>query len=60
MNVYKFGLFRNGLRCELDCSHVLMSNRKPLIEKLEQHSPLSFRVEFRQAIVIACRPADFL
>jgi len=24
VNVNKFGLFRNGLRCELDCSHVLI------------------------------------
>ena len=36
----------------------MMPNRKPLIEKLEQQSPLNFRVDFRKAIVIACIPAD--
>jgi hypothetical protein len=36
----------------------MMPNRKPLIEKLEQQSPLNFRVDFWEAIVIACVAAD--
>ena len=36
----------------------MMPNRKPLIEKLEQLSPLNFRVDCWEGIVIACIPAD--
>ena len=35
-----------------------MLNHKLLIYKLEQQSPLNVRVDFWEAIVIACIPAD--
>ena len=36
----------------------IMPNRKPLIEKLELKTLLNLRVDFWEAIVIACIPAD--